>query len=292
MIETWTIGAIKITKIEEFVEVIDGSTMITQALPENVKKHQWLSPHYADVDGNLLFSVHAFVIEHGDTIIVVDTCLGNGKISSIPRWNKITSTFLDDFKLAGFEPSRVAFVLCTHLHEDHVGWNTIKKNGCWVPTFPNAKYLFSKIEWDYWSGSEYSECILKSSIEPLIENSLKHLVSPPYQLTDGVKIIPTPGHTPGHVSVELVSEGKKAFITGDIMHSPIQCSEPEWEGASDLVPKLATKTRLAFLKEHENRDILILGTHFPTPSAGKIRTNEKTWIFCPQKSLSTKNAAR
>ena len=290
MTEKWSIGTIKVTKIEELVETINGSTMIAQARPENVKKHQWLTPHYADADGNLLFSVHAFAIQHGDTLVIVDTCLGRGKISSIPQWNKITTRFLDDFKSAGFELSRVDFVLCTHLHEDHVGWNTIKKEGRWIPTFPNAKYLFSETEWNHWAGSEYSECILKSSIEPLITNNLRCLISPPYQVTDGIKVIPTPGHTPGHVSVEITSEGEKAIITGDIMHNPVQCCEPEWEGASDVHPSLATKTRLEFLKAHENQDTLILGTHFPKPSAGKISANGNTWIFNPQTSLTIKDS--
>ena len=281
MIESWQIGAIRITKIEELVEVIDGSTMVPEASAENMQKHDWLVPHYADRDGNMRFSIHGFVVEHGDTLIMVDTCLGNGKSSTIPRWNEITTTFLEDFENAGFDPNRVDFVLCTHLHEDHVGWNTIKKDGQWVPTFPNAKYLFCETEWNHWLESDYSERILKSSLEPLVAEKLRHLITPPYQLTDGITVVPTPGHTPGHVSIEITSKNEKAIITGDIMHSPVQCCEPHWAGASDIDPELATETRLRFLQQHENQDTLILGTHFPTPSAGKIRSEGSTWRFCP-----------
>ena len=281
MIETWTVGETKITKIEELVESVDGSTIVTQASLEKVKRHDWLFPHYADAEGNLLFSIHAFIIEHNGLIIVVDTCLGKGKLSSVPRWSEITTSFFEDFKSAGFDALNVDFVLCTHLHEDHVGWNTIRKGERWEPTFPNAKYLFSEVEWNHWSESEYSECILKASIEPLVQNDLKYLITPPYQLTNGLTLVPTPGHTPGHISIEIVSMNEKAVITGDVMHSPVQCCEPKWEGASDVDPKMATDTRLEFLKRYESEGALILGTHFPTPSAGKIKRYGNAWRFSP-----------
>lgn len=283
MIEKWTIGSVCITKIEELVEVIDGSTMIVEATPDNIKKHHWLRPSYADDDGNIIFSIHAFVIEANNTLIVVDTCLSENKASTIDRWDHLSSAFLNDFVDCGFETEKVDFVLCTHLHEDHVGWNTMQKDGQWVPTFPNARYLFAEKEWTYWQDTDYSNSILEPSLKPIIDNELHFLIDPPYSPTEGITIIPTPGHTPGHTSIEITSQGNKAVIIGDIMHNPVQCCEPYWNACSDTDPSLAKDTRINFLKQYSEEDTLILGTHFPTPTSGKIKKSKKSWKFIPKR---------
>jgi len=278
-VECWQVGKTKITKIVELVELIQGTTMIKQATTKNVKLHPQLAPQYASKNGELVFSIHAFIIQTRSCNIIVDTCLGEGKKSSIPHWNNLQSRFLHDLAIAGFQRDNIDYVLCTHLHEDHVGWNTMKINNRWQPTFPNAKYLFSEKEWKHWQNKAYTEEILHCSLQPLVKNKLEKLITIPYQLNEEVSLFPTPGHTPGHVSIKISSEGKTAIITGDIMHSPIQCCEPYWQGSSDQDPPQATKTRLEFLQAFSEKDVLILGTHFPQPSGGKIRKNNAVWRF-------------
>jgi glyoxylase-like metal-dependent hydrolase (beta-lactamase superfamily II) len=184
-------------------------------------------------------------------------------------------------------------VLCTHLHVDHVGWNTRRVFDRWIPTFPNARYLFGRIEWEYWhqrflsgeiADTESAKIldipeVIKDSILPIIEANVHTLVEMNHQLTSEVSLIPTTGHTPGHMSVVIHSKGEEAIITGDIFHHPIEMEYPELPGGFDVDLKAAEEARLKFLKAYSGRDVLILGTHFAFPTAGRIVQKGKTWLF-------------
>ena len=187
-------------------------------------------------------------------------------------------------------------VLCTHLHVDHVGWNTRLVDGRWIPTFPNASYLFGRKEWEYWSAetdekldndvsqevaSEVLETrtVYQDSVRPIIEAGLHKLVEMDHKLTDEISLEPTPGHTPGHVSVRISSRGQHAIITGDMMHHPIQCTLPEASSNFDYSVAEASATRKEFLRCCADRPVLVLGTHFPEPTAGWIVSHGKSWRF-------------
>src|SRR5712691_4654825 len=230
----WQIGKVTVTKIVE-LEVTGGSRFILpQATYEEILPIEWLQPHFADERGRPKMSIHALVVETPDRRIIVDTCLGNDKENRrIPTWNNLQGPFLADLDRAGFPRQSIDTVLCTHLHVDHVGWNTMLVGGCWVPTFPGARYLLSRKEWEHWSKFEEADFRdpVEDSVRPVLDAGLVDLVEPTHRVSEEVWLEPTPGHTPGHASVRISSRGEEAVITGDLMHHPIQCANPHWASA-------------------------------------------------------------
>jgi len=182
---------------------------------------------------------------------------------------------------AGIHPEQIDYVFCTHMHVDHVGWNTRWQDGHWVPTFPNAKYIFSRKEWQFWEALPRDERTthIVDSVVPIVEAGQAVLVENDYALNDEVWLEPTPGHTPDHVSVRLSSNGVQGVITGDMIHSPVQCIEPGWVMRADSDPAQACQTRRAFLDRYCETDVLVCGTHFPAPSMGHIVARDNSFWF-------------
>jgi glyoxylase-like metal-dependent hydrolase (beta-lactamase superfamily II) len=182
--------------------------------------------------------------------------------------------FLDDIAAAGYPRDSIDTVLCTHLHVDHVGWNTMLVDGKWQPTFPNARYLIGRKEWEHWRSEDAAQRrgddIIGDSVRPIFDAGLADLVEMNHVVGDGVWLEPTPGHTPGHVSVRISSRGEDAIITGDCMHHPCQIARPHWSSAADSDVDAARTTRLAFLERYADGPVLVIGTHFATPTAGHI----------------------
>jgi glyoxylase-like metal-dependent hydrolase (beta-lactamase superfamily II) len=270
----WRIGRVTVTKIVE-LEVTGGSRFILpQATREAVLPIAWLRPHFADEVGRLKMSIHALVVETPSCRILVDTCLGNDKENrAIPTWNRLQTNFLADLAAAGYARETIDTVLCTHLHVDHVGWNTMREDGQWVPTFPQARYLFGRVEFTHWTGeSGRSDMapILADSVRPVVEAGLVDLVETDHRVCDEVSLVPTPGHTPGHVSVRIVSDGEEALITGDFMHHPCQIARPDWSSTADTDPHMARHTRERMLAQLSRAPILVIGTHFAGATAGRI----------------------
>jgi glyoxylase-like metal-dependent hydrolase (beta-lactamase superfamily II) len=287
----WQIGRVRITQVVEIGPAPTSARFFFKDPPDDlVASHGWLKPHFANDENRLLLSIHCFVIESAGRRVVVDTCIGNAKKRQSPAWNLLNGSFLQDLAAAGFAAETVDTVLCTHLHVDHVGWNTRLVDGRWVPTFANARYLFARKEWDHWSrlaqarppasdgGAEAGD-VLGDSVLPIIEAGLADLVETDHQLTDEVWLEPTPGHTPGHVSVRIESDGQRAVITGDLMHHPIQCSEPDRAVHFDTDADLARSTRRRFLACCERDRSLVLGTHFAHPTAGHVVAAGEVWRF-------------
>jgi glyoxylase-like metal-dependent hydrolase (beta-lactamase superfamily II) len=280
--ERWKIGDVEITRVVEVVTATPATFLIPQATPEALTDlHGWLRPHFLDDQGNMRLSIHAFAIRSGDARILVDTCLGNGKSRPMPEWSNLQSTLLEDLTAVGFGREHVDRVLCTHLHFDHVGWNTLLEDGHWVPTFPNARYLVGETEWEFWEHEDdpYAPEAKHDSILPVFEAGLVDLVDSRYAVTDEVRLIPTPGHTPGHVSVLVSSQGQQAVITGDLFHHPLQMAHPDWKDVADVDGDLAHKTRIEFLERYADGPVLILGTHFASPTAGHIVRDGAAYRF-------------
>ncbi|HWQ31924.1 MAG TPA: MBL fold metallo-hydrolase [Blastocatellia bacterium] len=275
----WKIGRVTVTRVVEIEGPTRGTFLFAPATPENILRHAWLQPHFASPEGYFISAVQAWVIESEDRRIIVDTCVGNDKPRSLKFWNMLQTNFLTDLAEAGFPRQSIDTVLCTHLHVDHVGWNTMLSGDRWVPTFPHARYLFARREWDYWSQqpSHPEGDVMGDSVRPVIEAGLCELVEMDHRLTDEVWLEPTPGHTPGHVSVRISSEGREAVITGDLMHHPVQCAEPDWASNYDADPAAARQTRREFLARYADGPVLVLGTHFATPSAGHIVSEGAVW---------------
>lgn len=273
----WRIGEVTVTRIVE-MEVTGGSKFILpDATPEACQPFDWLAPHFMDADGNLIMSIHALVVDTGDRRIVVDTCIGNDKQRSIPNWTNLQTSFLSDLEAAGYPRETIDTVLCTHLHVDHVGWNTMLVAGEWVPTFPNARYLLAEKEFEYWNGADadaLNDGVMDDSVTPVVEAGLVDLVDWEYQVCPEVSLKPTPGHTPGHVSILIQSQGQAALITGDCFHHPCQMTRADWCSSADFDQSAGQATREKFLSEYSDSDVLIIGTHFATPTAGRVKPRE------------------
>jgi glyoxylase-like metal-dependent hydrolase (beta-lactamase superfamily II) len=268
----WKIGTATIARVIEIEGASPGTFFFQEATPERLLQHAWLKPHFLTEDGRVIAAIHCFVVRSGGRTIVVDTCVGNDKPREVKAWHLRQGRFLEDLAEAGFPRERVDTVLCTHLHVDHVGWNTMLREDKWVPTFPNARYLFGKKEWQHWSDEPPGpgRDIHNDSVRPILEAGLAELVAMDHRITPEVWLEPTPGHTPGHVSVRISSQGEDAVITGDLMHHPVQCTEPRWASRFDVDPDAARATRRAFLERYAGRPVLVLGTHFATPTGGRI----------------------
>jgi glyoxylase-like metal-dependent hydrolase (beta-lactamase superfamily II) len=270
----WRVGGVTITKIVE-LEVTGGSRFILpQATPEAILPIGWLQPDFADENGRLKMSIHTLVVETPSRRIVVDTCLGNDKENRrIPTWNNLQTRFLADLTAAGYARETIDTVICTHLHVDHVGWNTMLDGGSWVPTFPNARYLMGRVEFDHWTSQhdrEDMEAIIADSVAPVWEAGLVDLVETDHRICDEISLVPTLGHTPGHVSVRIASQGEEALITGDFMHHPCQIARPDWSSTADSDPAEARQTREHMLTHLSDNPILVIGTHFAGRTAGHV----------------------
>jgi glyoxylase-like metal-dependent hydrolase (beta-lactamase superfamily II) len=277
----WQIGAARITRVVEMEGPSPGTFLFAEATPEKLLQHAWLQPHFLTGDGRVIASVHAFVIESEGRVIVVDTCVGNDKPRDVGAWNMRKGRFLEDLAEAGFPRERVDTVLCTHLHVDHVGWNTMLENERWVPTFPNARYLIGRKEWAHWKDEPDGpdRVVRNDSVRPIVYAGLADFVDADHKVTPEVWLEPTPGHTPGHVSVRISSQGEDAVITGDLMHHPVQCAIPSMASRFDVDPDQARKTRREFLERYKDGRTLVLGTHFAAPTAGKLSADGQAYRF-------------
>lgn len=277
----WTIGKVRITRVVE-LEMAGGSRfLLPQATPEEVRKIDWLVPHFATEEGRLRLSIHALIVETpGGRRIMVDTCLGNDKQGrKIPHWNERQGTFLADIAAAGFPAESIDTVLCTHLHTDHVGWNTMLRDGKWVPTFPRARYLFGRREFEHWqrAAEGAQRAVFDDSVQPIVDAGLHALVEEDHQLCAEVRLVPSFGHTPGHCSVRISSEGEEAFITGDMAHHPCQFARPHWSTTADSDPAAAEATRRRILGTLEGTPVLVIGTHFAGAGGGRVVRDGEGW---------------
>jgi glyoxylase-like metal-dependent hydrolase (beta-lactamase superfamily II) len=276
----WTVGDVVVTKIVE-AEVTGGSFLLLQATPQALEPLRWLWPHFVDEIGRLRLSVQSFVVETSTGRVIVDTCLGNDKQGRpFPEWNDRHGPFLDDLASAGFSAESIDTVLCTHLHVDHVGWNTRNVGGTWVPTFPRARYLIAQKEYDYWCARNDrpdTAQILSDSVTPVVEAGLATMVTTDARLGDELMLVPTPGHTPGSFAVLVKSRGEEALITGDFVHHPCQIAHPEWSSVFDTDPVESIATRRRIFERMAGSRALLIGTHFTGASVGRIVSEGDTF---------------
>lgn len=276
------IGRVRVQSVVEWYGPTRRNWLLPTATREGVERHRaWLAPHFLDDHGRFVMSIHAFVVETPGLVVLVDTCVGNDKPRANPSWTMMRTDWLERLGALGFAPEAIDVVLCTHLHVDHVGWNTRLDGGRWVPTFPRARYLFTRREWEHWSRVQEGEypAIYADSVAPIVDAGRAELVETDHRLCEEVWLEPTPGHTPGHVSVRLASGSQEAVITGDLMHHPVQCAEPGWQSTFDVDVAQARATRRAFCARHADRDVTVLGTHFGTPTAGRLVAHGEAWRF-------------
>lgn len=249
--------------------------------------------HYEDMDpsqfdaetGRIILTFQSFLIRTPKNIILVDTCNGADKLKELVTWD--TQPWMDRFHELGLTEADVDYVLCTHLHVDHTGWNTKLEDGRWVPTFPNAKYLFERKEYAYWEDiaktgiapAMQRDGVWQLNCLPIAEAGLAELVEGAHRVDDYVSLIPTPGHSPGHYCVRVQSGGKEAIALGDLAHHMLQCREPGWSTIICQDPEMAAKSRRKLFSEIADTGAILLPTHFPAPTAGTLESDGERYRY-------------
>lgn len=275
-------GDVTVTRVVEN----EGPSFFPQfLLPDSTEaaidaEGSWLEPRFFDrTSGRFVMSVHSYLIRTPHHTILVDTCVGNDKERpSTKPWHRQHTPWLDRLGAAGVAPTDVDFVLCTHLHVDHIGWNTRLVNGRWEPTFPNAKYLFDKTEFEHWEATAEADMgrsgandeSFADSVAPVVEARQALLVDGDHAIDDTLWLEPSPGHSPGHVCLNLSAGGRNAVFSGDLMHHPVQCAHPRWNSRFCYDQTRSRATREHFVDRHTDTDTIILAAHFASPTAGRI----------------------
>lgn len=290
--ERWTVGDVTITKVIE-VEWWAPMDFLDEMLPlfsrAEMEALDWLQPHYVR-DGEAVLGVYSFLIETPSRKVVVDTGVGNFKTRASDTWSMLDTDYPKNFRDV-WDPADVDVVVNTHLHVDHVGWNTHLVNGSWVPTFTNAVYYLIEQEYDHWKRLADNNdsvhpfldavSVFNDSVRPIVDAGLTTFVDPDSALTPEVALIPSHGHTPGHVSVLVESKGDTAVITGDLLHVPCQIGHPEWSNIYDTDQAAAADTRRAFLERFADTETLVIGNHFGTPTGVHVRRDGAAFRLSP-----------
>ncbi|MEU5583378.1 MBL fold metallo-hydrolase [Streptomyces huasconensis] len=274
---SWAVGDLLVHRIDEVVLPPEtGPWLLPAATPDVVDSTPWLRPGFATADGVLRLASHTFAVEANGLRVLIDTGIGNGKTRANLAWHGLDTDYLHRLTAAGFAPESVDLVVLTHLHTDHVGWNTRHEDGNWVPTFPHARYVTSRAEWDHWADSDLEEPrrqMFRDSVHPIRDAGLLDLVDmtgPEAEVADGIRLLSTPGHTPGHVAVRLQGGDRDAVVTGDCVHHPVQMRRPGITSCVDTDPDQAVRSRRELLAGLAGTGTLLLGGHFPPPTAGHV----------------------
>lgn len=273
----WKIGDVRIVKVVEHEIPVPFNDLLNDPPAAPVAQFPWLAPDFVDDSGNAIVSIHGLLIDTGSRRILVDTCVG--EMREGVQFPPATSPFIERLADAGWSVDDVDTVVCTHMHFDHVGWNTHLVDGKWTVTFPNARYLFGRAEWEHWSTTEGDRGNVADTVTPVLDAGAADLVESDHRICDEVRLVPTPGHTPGHVSVVVESRGESAVITGDLAHNPVQFAIPEITMPADTDSAMAVATRRRFLTERAEDGALVIGTHFAGRTAGRVKADGDGWRF-------------
>jgi len=269
------IGEATVTNVTELIGPTHDPARVFADLPR--QEFETLVPrlephHYARGNDRLIVGIQIWIVHLGDEIIVIDGGIGNHKPRGLPRFDQLNTMVPAWFEAAGAPFDKVTQVINTHLHSDHVGWNTVADgNGGWQRTFPNARYLMPRRDWDYWKdvlaktgGVGESEALV-DSVVPLLEGDQVDFYDEGYEFAPGLVARSARGHTPGQMRLDLSSNGEKGIFCADIFHSPLQILRPEFNTPFCIEQDMAYRTRKAFLDEVADKDILVMPCHFGYP---------------------------
>ncbi len=282
------IGAATAARIEESYEPnFNAVKFFPDWDPKVLQEHaSWLSPgHYDPASGFLKLSIHSWLLTVGGKRILIDTCVGNHKPRAArPLWDMQDRPYLSRLAAAGARPEDIDMVMCTHLHVDHVGWNTRLDNGRWVPTFPNARYVFSREDYNHYLALDLDPekapanlGSFRDSVLPVIDAGLAQMVSGASRLDEHLSIEPAPGHTPGTISIQLESQGERAVFCGDILHHALQVYRPHWNSFACADGDKARQSRRKVLEQCAG-GALLMPAHFGAPFACNIEHRQGGFV--------------
>lgn len=288
------VGDFEVRRIEE-LELELGSALLPDWRQEMASQnHAWLTPDfYVPESDRFKVSIHSWLVQRGEHRILIDTCAGNHKVRpTFKLVNELSTPWVDRLADAGVLPEDVDFVICTHFHVDHVGWNTHLVSGRWVPTFPNAKYVFPRLEWEALDPAfgiakpgSAGHMIFLDSILPVIESGQATFVEGGESIVEGVDLLPARGHSPGQVMVRIRSKGEEAMFVGDVLHHPLQICHPDWNSSLCEDALGARRTRLGVLNHCAQHASLLAPAHFGRPHCGKVRQERSGFTFVPSENL-------
>ena len=281
--QRWTVGDVRLTALVES-EIPGGPAgfFFPDPPPDDVLSAGCLYRGVATPDGGVTFRVQAFVVEVDGSVVLVDPCVGNGKQLSLPFWNDLALPWLDQLAAAGFDRHGIDLVVHTHLHEDHIGWDTHRVDGQWTPTFPNATHVYVDAELDFARSPDRrtGQDPFAESISPVLDAGLGQVVGASAELLPRVRLVPTPGHTPGHASLRVETGAEPIVVSGDLLHHQFQLAHPHLREVADWNPAIAVETRKAFLDEHARSGAVVAGTHFGVAPLGRIEADgPSAWRF-------------
>jgi len=283
----FSVGRVSITRIEEtYLPVYRPSDIFPEYNAAIAAEHaHWMAPHHYDADKDLIkLSVHSWLLQMDGKTILIDCCCGNNRSRPTrPFWDMLNTPYLDRLAAAGARPQDIDYVMCTHLHHDHVGWNTQLRDGAWVPTFPNARYVISKPDFEYYrkldADPEKAEPVefgtFRDCVLPIVEGGCADLVTGPHRLNEYLDIIPAPGHSAGHVVFRVEDGGGRALFIGDVFHHLLQVHYPHWNFPKNSDPDEARQSRRMVLELAASTGALVLPGHVGAPFAGHIEATEK-----------------
>jgi glyoxylase-like metal-dependent hydrolase (beta-lactamase superfamily II) len=284
----WKFGASTMQRIvESETPMLPPFEIFTDCTQAHLDANRgWLQPRFQDpATGLLVITIQSFLIRHNGLTILVDSCSGNDKEARERRvFRRARWPWLQTLNEAGVKPEDIDIVLCSHLHVDHVGWNTRLDNGRWVPTFPNARYLIGRREFEHWKSAgppalARTGDYITDSVLPVFDSGQADLIGDEHAIASEVSVEPAPGHTPGQLMVRLGSGREQAILSADLMHHPLQVRYPDWSTRFCTDPVQARKTRIGFFNEHANSGRLIFPAHFPAPTGGTIERDGNDFSF-------------
>ena len=276
-----TLGRLNVSRVYEADAVIPLSVAlpgITARDLAQLKSWYW-DPDLADepAQAGMRISVHSFVLRVDDRNILIDTCCGNDKQRSLPPVSMQNYPYLENLKATGLRPEDIDLVMCTHLHFDHVGWNTRLKDGTWVPTFPRARYLFGRKDLEFFSKQRHEAThreAFADSVAPILDAGLADLVDAESrvhrEIGDGVWLQDVSGHSPGNLCVIAECGGARAVFSGDCFHHPVQIVRPDAAFFADEDAAKASATRQRLLEQNANTDAIFFPAHFTGATAGRV----------------------
>jgi len=273
------VGDATITNVIEYIGPTHAHEYLFPDMNEgDLERHlDWMAPHhYVPSMRRFVIAMQLWVVHWRDKVIVIDTGVGNAKPRRPVRMNMLSTLTPLWLEAAGATADKVTHVVTTHLHPDHVGWNTTWTDGRWVPTFPNARYLTPKTDFDlnhelYAAGDRGLLLgAFEDSVLPIREAGLMDLIGDGDQIAGCLEVEAMPGHTAGSLHFRLRSGGEEAVFCGDIMHSPLQVAVPGLNSYADMLPELAPATRMRFLERAAERHALVMPVHFGYPHCGYI----------------------